>query len=289
MWKRAERWLGLVRSLVIYWRPGRQRGLRELYRPFVGAGDLVFDVGAHLGDRTAAFRKLGARVVALEPQPAVRRWLEVLVGRSQEVSVRAEAVGRSVGTARLALSRRTPSVSSLAEDWPSTLSERNPGFRGVRWDDSVEVPVTTLDALIEHSGLPRFCKIDVEGYEAEVLAGLSHCIPALSVEFVAGALDIAQACVRRLEVLGDYEFNAVRGEERSFISHRWLAADEMVAWLEDGAGGVSSGDVYARLRAKAGAGGSNWKAGGADRDGEGDRDAEGDGKSDRNAEDSHDG
>ena len=73
VWRRVERWLGLARSLVIYWRPGRQRGLRELYRPFLCAGDLAFDVGAHLGDRTAAFQKLGARVVALEPQPAARR------------------------------------------------------------------------------------------------------------------------------------------------------------------------------------------------------------------------
>ena len=249
-WTRAERWLGLVRSLIMYWRPGRQRGLRELYRPFVGAGDLVFDVGAHLGDRTAAFRTLGARVVALEPQPAVRRWLVRLVGRKPDVSVRAEAVGRAVGTARLVLSHRTPTVSSLAEDWPSTMPERNRGFRGVRWDDSVEVPVTTLDALIEHHGLPRFCKIDVEGYEAEVLAGLSHRIPALSVEFVAGALDIAQACVRRLEALGGYEFNAVVGEERSFMSKRWLGADDMVAWLRRGGASVSSGDVYARLRSE---------------------------------------
>jgi len=248
---RIERWFGLVRSLIIYWRPGRQRGLQELYRPFVGAGDLAFDVGAHLGDRTHAFRKLGARVVALEPQPAVRRWLRRFVGRSEHVSIRAEALGREVGTARLALSLRTPTVSSLAERWPSTLPERNPGFRGVRWNDSVEVAVTTLDALIEQYGVPRFCKIDVEGYEAEVLAGLNHRIPALSIEFVAGALDIAEACVRRLEALGAYEFNAVKAEERSFMSQRWLAADEMVAWLGGDGMGVSSGDVYARLRSDA--------------------------------------
>jgi len=264
VWRRVERWLGLVRSLIIYWRPGRQRGLRELYRPFVGAGDLVFDVGAHLGDRTAAFRGLGARVVALEPQPAVRRWLELLVGRRGAVSVRAEAVGRAVGTARLVVSLRTPSMSSLAEDWPTTLAERNPAFRGVRWDDSVTVPVTTLDALIEEYGLPRFCKIDVEGYEAEVLAGLSHRIPALSVEFLGGALDVAEACVRRLEALSGYEFNAVEGEERSFMSKRWLAAEEMVAWLRGVGGNVTSGDVYARLRSEADVGGDGepeWRAG----------------------------
>ena len=271
MWRGLERWLGLVRSLIIYWRPGRQRGLRELYRPFVGAGDVAFDVGAHLGDRTHAFRKLGACVVALEPQPAVRRWLMRFVGRSEHVSIRAEALGREVGTARLALSRRTPTVSSLAEDWPNALPERNPSFRGVRWDDSVEVQVTTLDALIEQYGLPRFCKIDVEGYEAEVLAGLSQPIPALSVEFVAGALDIAEACVLRLEALGRYEFNAIKAEERSFMSERWLASDEMVSWLRRDGARVSSGDVYARLRSDAGAardgvsdGGAPGKAGSID-------------------------
>ena len=251
VWRSVERWLGLVRSLIIYWRPGRQSGLRRLYGPFVGAGDLAFDVGAHLGDRTYAFRSLGARVVALEPQPAVRRWLVRLVGRSRDVSIRAEAVGRAVGTARLALSHRTPTMSSLAEDWPNALAERNPAFRGVRWDDSITVPVTTLDALIEQYGVPRFCKIDVEGYEAEVLAGLSHRIPALSVEFVVGALDVAEACVRRLEELGGYEFNAVEVEKRSFVSERWLASDEIVAWFRGGGMSVSSGDVYARLRSDA--------------------------------------
>ena len=287
MWRGLERWLGLVRSLIIYWRPGRQRGLRELYRPFVGAGDLAFDVGAHLGDRTHAFRKLGARVVALEPQPAVRRWLMRFVGRSEHVSIRAEALGREVGTARLALSRRTPTVSSLAEDWPNVLPERNPSFRGVRWDDSVEVQVTTLDALIEEYGLPRFCKIDVEGYEAKVLAGLSQPIPALSVEFVAGALDIAEACVRRLEALSGYEFNAIEGEERRFMSKRWLAAEEMVAWLRGVGGNVTSGDVYARLRGEADVGGDGepeWRAG----DGEPDWRA-GDGEPDWRAAASNDG
>ena len=40
-----------------------------LYRRFVGPGDLAFDIGSHVGDRIGAFRRLGARVIALEPQP----------------------------------------------------------------------------------------------------------------------------------------------------------------------------------------------------------------------------
>ena len=240
-------WLGLFRSLVVYWRPGRQRALKRLYRPLVGTGDLVFDVGAHLGDRTAAFAALGARVVALEPQPAVRRWLERIVGLSERVTVSGEAVGRTVGTARLAVSKRTPTLSTLADDWRAKMPEANPTFRNVRWEETVEVPVTTLDALIERYGVPRFCKIDVEGYEAEVLAGLSEPVPGLSVEFVSGGLEVAVACVRRLEALGSYEFNAIRGERRTFLFDGWQTGESMARWLRDGAGGASSGDVYARL------------------------------------------
>ncbi len=244
----AAEWFGLLRSLILYWRPGRQKELRRLYRPLVEPGDLVFDVGAHLGDRSVAFAALGARVVALEPQPHLVPWLQRLVGRNERIIVRAEAVGRVVGTGLLAISTRTPTVSTLAEAWRKKLSETNPGFRRVRWDDAAEVPVITLDALIENYGLPRFCKIDVEGYEADVLAGLTHPIPGLSVEFVSGGLEVAASCISRLDELGPYEFNAIAGEGRKFLFESWVRSEDIRSWLDEGAGGASSGDIYARLR-----------------------------------------
>ena len=246
-------WLGLARSLVLYWRPGRQRGLRRLYCNLVGPGDLVFDVGAHLGDRSAAFAALGAQVVALEPQPQLLPWLRRLVGRNDRITVRGEAVGRSVGRARLSISRRTPTVSTLADTWREELAELNLGFRWVRWDRASEVSVTTLDGLIAEYGLPRFCKLDVEGYEAEALAGLSEPLDALSFEFVSGGLKIATACVRRLKKLGAYEYNVVPGEQREFTFGEWVGPDRITGWLESGAGQLSSGDVYAR---RVGLGGS---------------------------------
>jgi FkbM family methyltransferase len=247
----VSEWIGLVRSLVVYWRPGRQRRLKRFYSSFVHEGDLVFDVGAHLGDRAAAFAALGARVVALEPQPHVARWLRRIVRRRGGIVVREEAVGAREGTARLAISFRHPTVSTLSAAFRGGVREVNPSFRGVRWDASVEVPVVTLDGLIASHGVPSFCKIDVEGYEAEVLAGLSRPLAGVSIEFVAGQLDVAAACVRRLTALGAYRFNAVVGERRAFAFPDWLGADDAVAWLEAGAGGASSGDVYARLRSSA--------------------------------------
>ena len=127
------------------------------------------------------------------------------------------------------------------------MSEGNPGFRGVRWDRTVDVPVVTLDQLIETYGTPSFCKIDVEGHEPEVLAGLSRAIPALSVEFVPGDLSSTMACIKRLTVLGEYEYNVVVGEGRSFEWTRWQEPETVIVWLSEGATGTRSGDVYARL------------------------------------------
>jgi FkbM family methyltransferase len=243
----VSEWIGLIRSLLVYWRPGRQRGLRRLYAGFVREGDLVFDVGAHLGDRSAAFAALGARVIAFEPQPRIARWLRRIVGGSERIEVRTEAVGARSGTAHLSISGRNPTVSTLSGPWRERVTTGNPGFGSVRWDRSVEVPVVTLDGLIESYGVPSFCKIDVEGHEAEVLAGLSRPVPGLSVEFVAGDLGTAAACVERLRILGPYRFNAILGEGRDFVLEGWRSAEEMLAWIADGAGGASSGDVYARI------------------------------------------
>jgi FkbM family methyltransferase len=241
-----RRTLGLLRSLVVYWRPGRQKALHRLYGPYVGPGDLVFDVGAHLGDRTAAFLGLGARVVALEPQPDLARWLRRLVGDQEGLTLLHSAAGPVPGTAHLAVSDATPTVSTLADEWRARVQERNRSFRRVRWERRLEVPVTTLDHLIADHGVPRFCKIDVEGFEAEVLAGLSHPVEALSVEFVAGGLEVAEACVKRIEELGDYRFNVVLGEGRRYLFPAWVTAEEARRWLRQGAAGASSGDLYAQ-------------------------------------------
>jgi FkbM family methyltransferase len=237
---------GLARSLAVYYGiPFRARRLARLYAPFVGAGTLAFDVGAHAGNRVRAFRRLGARVVAVEPQPDFVRLLEALYGRDPAVTIVAAAVAAAPGEARLLVSERTPTVTTLSADWARRVAA-DPSFRGVSWAPGARVPVTTLDALIAAHGRPDFVKLDVEGSEAEALAGLSAPVPALSFEYLAAARDVALACVDRLAALGRYEFNWSAGERQRLASPRWLEPDAIRAVLRGLAAG--SGDVYARLQ-----------------------------------------
>ena len=179
-----SRAIGVARSLAVYHGiPGRQRRMRRLYRQFVSRGDIVFDIGAHVGNRTRALAALGCRVVSLEPQPDCARLLRAIFARSAGVTVVEVAVGSSPGRADPALSDRTPTVTTLSPSWRAAR-RADQDFAGVEWNRTIEVPVTTVDALIERFGMPAFVKIDVEGAEPDALAGLSHRVPVLSFEYL---------------------------------------------------------------------------------------------------------
>ncbi len=237
--------LGVVRSLGIYYgRPARMRAMDRLYAEFVAAGDLVFDVGAHVGDRIAAFRRLGAQVVAVEPQPALHRTLRLLYGRDPQVALIAAAVGRAPGTAEMKINPGNPTVSTLSDDFIAA-SRGAAGWQGESWPHTLPVDVATLDELIATHGRPRFIKLDVEGYEAEALAGLSHPVPALSFEFTTIQRAVALVCLERCAALGYTEFNAALGESQTLGA--WRDARAMADWLAALPHEANSGDIYASL------------------------------------------
>jgi FkbM family methyltransferase len=231
---------------MYYGRPGNGAALDRFYRPFVPPGGLCFDIGAHVGSRTRSWSRLGAKVVAVEPQPDFARFLRWLSRGDARVTVREEAIAAQPGSVMLLVSPRTPTVTTGSPDFIAATTKA-PSFAWVRWNDRLEVPATTLDRLIADHGVPDFVKIDVEGMEHEVLAGLSRPVPAVSFEFVPAALASAQASIERLERLGPYRFNASLGESLSLALDDWVGAQEIRGWLLARTAESDSGDVYARL------------------------------------------
>jgi FkbM family methyltransferase len=246
-----ERWRtgrAVLRSLVIYYRGfARRAAMHRLFRKFVQPGDLVFDIGAHVGDRIPSFLWLGARgVVAVEPQPALVKTLGLLYRPFRRVTIEPVAVGDRAGTVELKLNVDNPTVST-ASDAFIRAARGAPGWEGQAWSKSISVPLTTLDALIARHGMPAFIKIDVEGFEAQVLAGLTQAPRTLSFEFTTIQRDVAAACIARCTALGYKRFNAALGESHIFVHTDWVSAAAIAAWLAALPHTSNSGDIYAAI------------------------------------------
>ena len=236
---------GIWRSLGIYygWHQRRRAwAMDELHRRFVNQGDLVFDVGAHVGDRIASFRRIGAKVVAVEPQPALANTIGFFYARDWSVVIERKAVGRQTGEVRLMINTDNPTVSTASNAFIHAAKDA-PGWQGQQWDRSIRVLMTTLDELIAAHGLPAFIKIDVEGYEEEALMGLTQPVAALSFEFTTIQREVARACIDRCVALGMTRFNAAVGESQALGD--WRPADAIGEWLYALPQEANSGDIYA--------------------------------------------
>ena len=238
------------RSLRIYYPPGRAAAQDAFHRHFLAPGDLAFDIGAHVGDRVSSFRRLGARVVALEPQPRPARAIRLIHHRDSGVTLLQAAAGERDGEVTLHVNSANPTVSSASKDFVRAANGAG-GWEGQVWDEAITVPCITLDRLIAEHGRPAFIKIDVEGFEDRVLAGLGQPVAALSFEFTTIARDVGQRCLDRLAALGPYRFDVALGESQRLEFQRWVNPAEMSAYLRELPHEANSGDVYAVLQGAA--------------------------------------
>ena len=236
----------VAKSLRTYYAPGRAAVLDSFYARFLGAGELAFDVGAHVGDRAASFRRLGARVVAVEPQPRLLRALRLLFRGDSGIVFVPSLIGAEIGEAVLRVNTANPTVASASEDF-LRAAEGAAGWEGQVWDSALALRVTTLDAVIADHGEPAFAKIDVEGFERAVLDGLSRPLRALSFEFTTIQRGVALDCLTRLATLGYRAFNACLGEGMAFAHPEPVDAMQMGEWLAALPHEANSGDVYASL------------------------------------------
>ncbi len=203
-------------------------------------GDLVYDVGAHKGDKTKLYLKAGARVLCVDPQPACVEALQKRFAKDDRVAIEGVGLAGEPGTLELSICDEAPTISTFSDEW------KEGRFADYKWDRKVQVPVTTLDALIAKHGKPAYCKIDVEGFELQVLSGLSQHAGVVSIEFTSEFLSNLEQCLDHLVSLGYTAFNFARGEETSMALAEWGSRDALVSTLRGDDDTDLWGDVYAR-------------------------------------------
>jgi len=217
----------------------------SFYSQFVKRNDLCFDVGANIGDKTDLFLRLGAGVVAIEPQESCWRILKRRF-KDENVTVEPVALADKEGSRTLFVDR-SHTLATMSQDWIATVKQSG-RFPTHKWADKFSVQATTLDALIKKHGKPGFCKIDVEGFELDVLKGLSQPVKIISLEFVVERINTSVNCIDYLSNLGVPRFNYSLGESMTLALPDWVGSDEVKSALTTMAKDIENyGDIYVRF------------------------------------------
>lgn len=240
------RHLSYHREIIKHLRWSRMDAKRfAFYQNFVEPNDLVFDVGANMGNRSKIFRAIGARVIAFEPQSHCARFLAAAFSGDQDFTLVQAALSNTEGKSIMHLSEAHV-LSTLDTEWMTRMN--NGGRFANQWVKTEQVKLTTLDRCIEKFGLPAFIKIDVEGHEFNVVKGLSHPVRLLSMEFASESLDSIDQCVDHLDTLVKYEYRLSLGESMQFEGPAWTSGAEIKAQMESAKARdpLVWGDIYAR-------------------------------------------
>ena len=218
----------------------------NFYAKFINSGELCFDVGANMGNRIEPLLLIGANVVAVEPQTDCYQYLKQKFGN--KISIVNKGLGEIEEVKKFYVSS-TSTLSSFSEDW--IVSMKAERFNEYTWDKGVDLELTTADKLIDTFGVPSFIKIDVEGFELEVLKGLTHPVKMISFEYVVP--ERTEKAIQCIEQIAKYnpniECNYSDSETMEWSLEHWLPPAEMKTFINGpGFSATSFGDIYVRTK-----------------------------------------
>ncbi len=214
---------------------------------FIQPGALVFDVGANLGNYSAVFIEKKAKVIAVEPQSYCVDFLKLRFANNAAIKILHCGLGAKEEEKVLLVSS-AHTLSSFNKEWVEGVNktERFKPSNAV-WEKKEKIPMKTLDGLISKFGLPSYLKIDVEGYEKEVLRGLHQPVENVSFEFTIPELaNDAVECVSLLTKIAAYEFLSIKEESGK---EKWISSNEIEQEIREleKSGKLLGGDIFARL------------------------------------------
>ena len=144
---------------------------------------IIFDIGAHQGQTTLHFRKVfrQAQVHCFEPVVENFKLLQTNIARKDRIKANQMAMGSNLGSAFMetGYSDQTNSLSAQSKNNSLGISQKT------------KVQLGTIDAYMEEKKISHIdlLKIDVEGYEIEVLKGAKKALQFGSIKLILAECD----------------------------------------------------------------------------------------------------
>jgi FkbM family methyltransferase len=217
----------------------------KFYSALVKPNDLCFDVGGNIGLKTHVFLQLGARVVTLEPQQACVDILRAKYGK--KAIILQKGAGEKNEIKEFYISTNS-ALSSFTKGWVDDFKETR--FAGSAVQAIERIEVVTLDSIIDTYGKPAFIKIDVEGFELEVLKGLTRNFGCLSFEYAVPEKkeNIIQALHYLDHTYSNLACNYAVNNNCHFALEKWLPVNAMIDLVKDERFDKTfAGDIYVKI------------------------------------------
>jgi FkbM family methyltransferase len=226
----------LRRAKRFLFREQQQLAERNFYASIIpqGPGSII-DVGANAGAKTEIFRHFAERVVAIEPDITSAETLRRRFKWRYGVTVRQCAITSASGAILFYQFEPGSAFNTADSEWVNSMTDGSNHMRlSLPQPREVRVPAHTIAEIEAEFGPIKYLKVDAEGHEEKVISTLNQSISLISLEFnfpqMYGAL---AGCVRRIETLGTYRFNAVISEPPvKFEFTRWLSGMEIIAAIK---------------------------------------------------------
>ena len=215
--------------------------ISNLYKDIVKPGMLVYDVGANMGHYTSAFLKLGAEVICVEPQSGCFKILKTRYKNDKRVQLLHCALDSEEGEKKIHISNMS-TISSMSEEWINAV-KTSKRFPGAEWEKEVRVKTNTLESLMAAYGRPDFIKIDVEGYELNVLKGLKSKVPLISIEYTFEVTGTTIKCLEYLEGIG----KTVVLLNDTYADSKWISSKDAITALHGITDKDSTGDLFIKF------------------------------------------